>query len=139
MYLDNISQTWEDILKDCKVKFVYYWSYLFFIFLWENILKAQKPDHGSLNFHTHMSVPLLTHLKQAALKLIKRFSLYSPKLIEITRGVSSLFSNSPTPKTQNKNEFLYIFKYFNKWLLSINIVNNIEADCDTTSEKLCFI
>lgn len=83
-----------------------------------------------------MSVPLLTNLKQAALKLIKRFSLYSPKLIEITRGVSSLFSNSPMPKTQNKNEFLYIF---NILILSINMVNNIEADNDTTSEKLCFI
>lgn len=85
-----------------------------------------------------MSFPLLTHVNTSRIEIAKSFFSKLSKPHWNYKEVFLLYLPTlPCQKHRIKMTFyIIIHEYYNNWLLSINMVNNIEADNDTTSEKL---
>lgn len=79
-------------------------------------------------------------LIKAVLKLQKVFFLeIMQTALKLQEGFSLIFPTLPCQRHRIKMTFYIFMNIITIDLLFIDMVNNIEADNDTTSEKLCFI
>lgn len=79
-------------------------------------------------------------LIKAVLKLQEVFFLeIIQTALKLQEGFSLIFPILPCQRHRIKMTFYIFMNIITIDLLFIDMVNNIEADNDTTSEKLCFI
>lgn len=87
-----------------------------------------------------MSFPLLTHANKSRIEIAKKnFLEIIQTALKLQEGFSLIFPILPCQRHRIKMTFYIFMNIITIDLLFIDMVNNIEADNDTTSEKLCFI